>query len=132
RKIDFTNTVIIMTSNIGADKLQKEAELGFHAIDRNDLNNLDNLHSINKSKVYDELKKLMRPELLNRIDKSIVFRALTKKDVLQILDLQIDELRQRLIKHGIDLKLSKSAKNHLLEEGYDSHNGVRPLRRLIA
>ncbi len=132
RKIDFTNTVVIMTSNIGAEKLQKEAELGFHAIDRSDMNNLDSLHSINKSKVFDELKKMMRPELLNRIDKTIVFRALTKKDVLRILDLQIDELRQRLIKHGIDLQLSRSAKNHLLEEGYDSHNGVRPLRRLIA
>ena len=131
RKIDFTNTIVIMTSNIGADKLQKEASLGFHATNSGDLKNLDVLHADNKSKVQEELKKMMRPELLNRIDKTIVFRALTKKDVLRILDLQIDELRQRLVKQGLGLELTKSAKEHLLEQGYDSKNGVRPLRRLL-
>jgi ATP-dependent Clp protease ATP-binding subunit ClpA len=75
---------------------------------------------------------MMRPELLNRIDKTIVFRALTKRDVLKILDLQIDELRQRLVKHGLGLQLTSSAKQYLLEHGYDAHNGVRPMRRLIA
>ncbi len=132
RKIDFTNTIVIMTSNIGADKLQKEVELGFHANTRHDMSDLDALHAANKSKVHDELKKMMRPELLNRIDKTIVFRALTQKDILRILDLQIDELRQRLVRHGIDIVLSPAAKRLLLEQGYDAHNGVRPLRRLIA
>ncbi len=132
RKIDFSNTIIIMTSNIGAEKLQKEANLGFHASGSDDLKDLDTLHNANKSKVHDELKKMMRPELLNRIDKTIVFRALTKKDVLKILDLQIDELRQRLVKHGLGLQLTAAAKQHLLEHGYDAHNGVRPMRRLIA
>jgi ATP-dependent Clp protease ATP-binding subunit ClpC len=131
RKIDFTNTIIIMTSNIGAEKLQKEASLGFHASDASDLKDLDALHAQNKTKVLDELKKTMRPEFLNRIDKTIVFRALTKKDVLRILDLQVDELRQRLVKSGIGLELTPAAKQHLLEQGYDSHNGVRPLRRLL-
>lgn len=132
RKIDFTNTIIIMTSNIGADKLQKEADLGFHATQRRDMDDLDALHETNKGKVHEQLKKMMRPELLNRIDKIIVFRALTKKNVTRILDLQIDELRQRLIKHGIDISLSPAAKRLLLEQGYDPLNGVRPLRRLIA
>lgn len=132
RKIDFTNTIIIMTSNIGAEKLQKEANLGFHATAAGDLKDLDNLHAANKSKVQDELKKIMRPELLNRIDKTIVFRALTRKDVLRILDLQIDELRQRLVKHGLGLQVTPAAKQHLLEHGYDPHNGVRPMRRLLA
>lgn len=132
RRIDFTNTIIIMTSNIGADKLQKEADLGFHADNRGDLSDLDALHDRNKSKVMDELKKMTRPEFLNRIDKVIVFRALTRKNVLKILDLQIDELRDRLVKHGIDLQLTPAAKNHLLEQGYDPTNGVRPMRRLIA
>lgn len=132
RKIDFTNTIIIMTSNLGADKLQKEANLGFHAIDPDELKDLDNLHAKNKDKVHDELKKLMRPELLNRIDKTIVFRALTKQDVIKILDLQIDELRKRLVKHGLGLELTKAAKLYLLDHGYDPHNGVRPMRRLIA
>ncbi len=131
RKIDFTNTIIIMTSNLGADKLQKEANLGFHATDRDDFKDLDVLHARNSDKVRDELKKMMRPELLNRIDKVIVFRALTKKDVLRILDLQLDELRERLVKHGLTLQVSSLAKQHLLDKGYDAHNGVRPLRRLI-
>jgi ATP-dependent Clp protease ATP-binding subunit ClpC len=131
RKIDFTNTIVIMTSNIGADKLQKEANLGFQAEDRSELQNLDKLHASNKHKVLDELKKTMRPELLNRIDKQIVFRALTKKDVMKILNLQLKELQQRLVKHGLGLKLDAKAKNELLEKGYDAKNGVRPLRRVI-
>ena len=131
RKIDFTNTVIIMTSNIGADKLQKEASFGFGASGKSDLNSLDELHESNKSKVMDELKKMMRPELLNRIDKTIVFRALTKKDALRILDLQIADLADRLVKKGVSLKVSTTAKQHLLEQGYDALNGARPMRRLL-
>ena len=131
RAIDFTNTIIIMTSNVGADKLQKEASLGFQATTNKDEADLDELHTKNKDKVHDELKKMMRPELLNRIDKIVVFRALTKKDALRILDLQIDELRQRLVKHGLGLVVSQGAKQHLLEVGYDAKNGVRPMRRLI-
>jgi len=131
RKIDFTNTVVIMTSNIGAEKLQKEANLGFHATDRNALNDLDALHDANKGKVLDDLKKTMRPEFLNRIDKIIVFRSLTKKDIYRIIDLQIGELSKRLQKHGIGIQLSSGAKQFLLEKGYDAHNGVRPMRRLI-
>lgn len=131
RKVDFTNTIIIMTSNIGADKLQKEAEFGFHAVAANELKDLDSLHATNKSKVHEELKKMMRPELLNRIDKTIVFRALTQKDVLRILDLQLGELKDRLVKHGVGLQVNAAAKKALLREGYDAHNGVRPLRRLI-
>ncbi len=131
RKIDFTNTIVIMTSNLGAQKLQKEASFGFQATNASELKDLDALHARNKSKVQDELKKLMRPELLNRIDKTIVFRALTKKDALRILDLQIEELRQRLVKHGLGLEVTQAAKQQLLDEGYDALNGVRPLRRLL-
>ncbi|MEX1995703.1 MAG: AAA family ATPase, partial [Candidatus Saccharimonadales bacterium] len=131
RKIDFTNTIVIMTSNIGAEKLQKEASFGFGAIDPADLDNLDALHIANKGKVLEDLKKTMRPELLNRIDKIIVFRALTRKDALKILEIQLDDLRNRLVKKGIGLQVSKPAKEYLLEQGYDSHNGARPMRRLI-
>ena len=131
RKIDFTNTIVIMTSNVGANKLQKEASLGFHATNNSDLKDLDALHATNKSHVQDELKKMLRPELLNRIDKVIVFRALTKKDILHIVDLQIDELKNRLQRKGLSLTLNSGAKQYLLEHGYDAHNGVRPLRRLI-
>lgn len=131
RRIDFTNTIVIMTSNIGADKLQKEASLGFQATKASDLKDLDALHERNESRVRDELKKIMRPELLNRIDKTIVFRALTKQDIFKIVDLQIDELRQRLQRKGLGVQLNNKAKQYLLEHGYDAHNGVRPLRRLI-
>jgi ATP-dependent Clp protease ATP-binding subunit ClpC len=131
RRIDFTNTIVIMTSNVGADKLQKEANLGFQATKTSDLKNLDQLHETNKSKVQDELKKMLRPELLNRIDKVIVFRALTQKDIFRIIDLQINELRQRLQRKGLSVELSTGAKQYLLDHGYDAKNGVRPLRRLI-
>jgi ATP-dependent Clp protease ATP-binding subunit ClpC len=131
RKIDFTNTIVIMTSNIGAEKLQKEASFGFSAIKSADFDNLDELHEANKSKVLEELKKMMRPELLNRIDKTIVFRALTKKDALKILDLQLEDLRSRLIKKGIGLQVSPKAKLYLMERGYDAMNGARPMRRLL-
>ena len=131
RKIDFTNTIVIMTSNIGAEKLQKEASFGFSAIKSADFDNLDELHETNKTKVLDELKKMMRPELLNRIDKTIVFRALTRKDALRILDIQLDDLRTRLLKKGIGLQVSPKAKEYLIEQGYDALNGARPMRRLL-
>ena len=131
RRIDFTNTIVIMTSNIGAQKLQKEASFGFHATSSRDLKDLDSLHEANKSLVLDELKKLMRPELLNRIDKTIVFRALSQKDIYKIIDLQIDELKTRLRRKGLSVQLSTAAKQYLVQKGYDAHNGVRPLRRLI-
>ncbi|MFO0781716.1 MAG: ATP-dependent Clp protease ATP-binding subunit [Candidatus Saccharimonadales bacterium] len=131
RKIDFTNTIVIMTSNIGAEKLQKEASFGFQATGKDELKDLEQLHEANKSKVEDELKKMMRPELLNRIDKTIVFHALTKKNIYKIIDLQIDELKDRLQRKGISVQLSTPAKQYLLEHGYDAKNGVRPLRRLI-
>ncbi|HVX24045.1 MAG TPA: ATP-dependent Clp protease ATP-binding subunit [Candidatus Saccharimonadales bacterium] len=131
RRIDFTNTIVIMTSNIGAEKLQKEANLGFHATKNSELKDLDALHETNQARVQEELKKMLRPELLNRIDKVIVFRALTKKDIYRIIDLQIDELKARVQRKGLSVQLTTAAKQYLLEEGYDAKNGVRPLRRLI-
>lgn len=131
RRIDFTNTIVIMTSNIGAERLQKEASFGFRAVRPTDFDDLDAMHDANKDNVLDRLKKEMRPELLNRIDKIVVFRGLTKKDIYRIIDLQIDELKSRLQKQGIGVQLTKSAKEYLLQHGYDAKNGVRPLRRLI-
>ena len=131
RKVDFSNTVIIMTSNIGAHLLQKEASLGFSASQGTHEKDMDTLHEQNVGKVKDELKKHMRPELINRIDKIIVFRALTKADVKKIIDVQLTELSSRLQRKKIGIVLSPAAKNWLLEKGYDAHNGVRPMRRLI-
>ena len=131
RKINFTNTIIIMTSNIGAEKMQKEAGFGFRAEDKEALKDLDVLHEKTQDEVKAELRKMMRPELLNRIDKVIVFRALTKKDATEIVDLLIDELRQRLVRKGVGIELSSTAKQYIVDKGYDDKNGARPLRRLI-
>jgi len=131
RKIDFSNTIVIMTSNIGAEKMQKEATLGFRADDGKGKKDLDAVHERTKVEVKAELKKLMRPELINRIDKVVVFRALTKTDAVKIVDLLIKELQNRLVRKGVGVELTAGAKNYLVEKGYDDKNGARPLRRLI-
>jgi ATP-dependent Clp protease ATP-binding subunit ClpC len=131
RAIDFSNTIVIMTSNIGAEKLQKEAQLGFQVKTKKDQSDLDSLHDRNKSAVLDALKKTMRPELINRIDNMIVFRALTRPEIVRILDLQIADLERRLIPQGLGLRVLPAAKKYLADAGYDAKNGVRPLRRLI-
>ena len=129
RKVSFRNTIIMLTSNIGAKLLQKEVQLGFASTQSTQ--NVDALHAQNSAKVKEELKKHMRPELINRIDKVIVFRALNKKNVKKIIDVQINELARRLQRQKIGIKLTTAAKNWLLEKGYDVHNGVRPMRRTI-
>lgn len=131
RKVDFTNTVVIMTSNIGADLLQKEASLGFSVNTEEDRENLNDLHDKNSKAILGRLKKTLRPELLNRFDKAIVFKSLDKKTARKILKLQIAELYDRLADQGIGLNVTNAASNHLLEKGYDKLNGVRPLRRII-
>lgn len=131
RAIDFSNTIVIMTSNIGAEKLQKESQLGFSVKSAKDKQNLDELHETNKENVLESLRKMMRPELINRIDKTVVFRALTKAEIAEILELQLEELSKRLIRHGLALKVNTAAKKSLIEKGYDPQNGVRPMRRLL-
>lgn len=131
RAIDFSNTIVIMTSNIGAEKLQKESQFGFSVTTAKDRENLEQLHVQNRENVLESLKKMMRPELLNRIDKTIVFRALTKTEIARILDLQLDELGGRLLRQGLALKVNNAARKHLVSLGYDVQNGVRPMRRLL-
>lgn len=131
RAIDFSNTIVVMTSNIGAEKLQKEAQIGFLATTKKEKSDLSDLHERNKEKVMESLNSMMRPELLNRIDKTIVFRALTKDEIKHILELQLGELSKRLLRQGLGLKLNPAAKRFLVEKGYDVQNGVRPMRRLL-
>ena len=132
RSVDFTNTVIIMTGNVGAEQLQRESVLGFRAETKTEVDNLDEMHEDNKERVMDELKHVMRPELINRIDKVVVFRALTNKEATKVLDLQLEELNQRLIsEHELSLKLSSAARRALLKKGYSATSGVRTLRRAI-
>lgn len=131
RKIDFTNTIIILTSNLGAEKMQKEAAIGFRANSNMELGELSSMHQQNREAATEELKHLMRPELINRLDKIIVFKALTKQEATKILDLQLAELGKRLERKGIGVSVQTAAKKILLEKGYDAANGVRPLRRII-
>jgi ATP-dependent Clp protease ATP-binding subunit ClpC len=132
RTVDFTNTVIIMTGNIGAEQLQKESSLGFKAATKSEIENLEEMHEDNKDRVMDELKHAMRPELINRIDKVIIFRALTNSEAKQVLDLQLTELNIRLQEqHNLALVIKPQAKNLLLEKGYNAQSGVRTLRRAI-
>lgn len=132
RTVDFTNAVIIMTGNVGAEQLQRESTLGFKVETKSEMEDLEDLHESNKAKVMDELKQVMRPELINRIDKVIVFRALTNKEAMKVLDLQIAQLNERLKKeHGITVSVATSAKKLLLKEGYKAKSGVRTLRRAI-
>lgn len=131
RQIDFSNTIVIMTSNIGAEKLQKEARLGFEIKDKKTRDELQDLHERNKSDVLESLRKTMRPELLNRIDNIVVFRSLSRQQILNIVDIQLGDLERRLNLAGIGLRVTLSAKKYLAEHGYDPKNGVRPLRRLF-
>jgi ATP-dependent Clp protease ATP-binding subunit ClpC len=131
RSIDFTNTIVILTSNLGAEKMQREANLGFRVATKQDRDKLEDLHEQNRDAAMAELKRMMRPELINRLDNIIVFKALTKPEVKTILELELSKLTKRLHRQGVGIHLNGAAKGVLLEKGYDPQNGVRPLRRVI-
>jgi ATP-dependent Clp protease ATP-binding subunit ClpC len=131
RKVDFSNTIIILTSNLGAEVMYRESELGFEVTSAQDRDELNTMHEHNVSAANKALEGMMRPELINRFDKVVVFRALTKKEVTKILDIQLTELTTRLQRKGIGLTVTSSAKKLLIEKGYDAKRGVRPLRRVI-
>ena len=131
RRVDFTNTVIIMTSNIGAKRMYQEAVLGFKKQKDKNKSSLENFHEETKEKVLEDLKDTMRPEFINRIDKIVVFKALSRADVKKILQLRIEDLSRRLVERGLGISLTNTAQNQLIEAGYDPQMGVRPLRRAI-
>ncbi len=130
-KIKFNNTIVILTSNLGSEEMYRESELGFTAHTARDKRALAEEYEENKAYAMKALKKVMRPELINRLDKISVFHALTRKDVEKIFDNLIDELRQRLAVKGIGVEIEPRAKAWLIDKGYDAKNGARPLRRVI-
>ena len=130
-KVDFSNTIVILTSNLGADRMMKESSLGFHAASVSDKKKLDELHDENAIATKEALSKIMRPELVNRFDSIVTFRALTRSEIGKIFDNLIDELQDRLIHKGIHLVIKPAAKKLLIDEGYDEKFGARPLRRAI-
>ncbi|MDX6508453.1 MAG: ATP-dependent Clp protease ATP-binding subunit ClpC, partial [Gaiellaceae bacterium] len=126
RKVDFRNCIVIMTSNIGAAQISKNQGLGFSIGDEQGLS-YDDM----KSRVMGELKKVFRPELLNRIDETMVFHKLTKQEIIPIVDIQMKRVREQMAVHQVSIELTDEAKELLVEKGYDPAMGARPLRRAI-
>ncbi len=126
RKIDFRNTIIIMTSNVGAELIKKQSIMGFGAIgtDKHDFNSM-------KEKIEEQAKKHFKPEFLNRLDDLIVFHMLEKEDLVHIVDLEISKVLKRVRDKKIEVELDQTAKELLIAEGYDPAYGARPMRRAV-
>jgi ATP-dependent Clp protease ATP-binding subunit ClpC len=125
RTVDFRNTVLIMTSNVGASYMKQTGPLGFTQP------TVDDSYKAMKERVLEALKKSFRPEFLNRIDETIVFHSLEKEHIKEIVGLMLKELGNRLKENDIDLEVKEEAKEILVKEGFDPTYGARPLRRAI-
>ncbi len=130
RKVDFRNSIIIMTSNLGSDLIKRETSLGF-AAKASEAQTDDSAYERMKDKVMDEVKRFFRPEFLNRIDSTVVFHQLRRDEILEIVDLMMNQVRTELDEKEISLEITEAAKAHLGEKGFDPVLGARPLRRLI-
>mgnify|MGYP000915414280 CR=1 FL=1 len=126
RKIDFRNTIIILTTNVGADVIKRQVSLGFGAMGGGDEN-----YGTMKDKILERAKEAFKPEFLNRLDEKIVFHVLDRDNLIKIVDLEIDTVLKRLAAKNIHLKLDKKAKDFLIEQGYDPNYGARPMRRAV-
>ena len=125
RVINFRNTVILLTSNVGAETIKKQSTLGFSPISD------ESTYEKMREKIMDEAKRHFRPEFLNRLDDIIVFRSLTKPDLIKILDLEVLKVMERLKAKKLKLNLTEQAKDFLVEKGYDPTYGARPMRRSV-
>ena len=130
RRVDFRNSIIVMTSNLGSDLIKRDTSLGFAV--KSDNAQTDNMaYERMKDKVMEEVKRFFRPEFLNRLDATIVFHALSREEIHQIVDLMMNMVRSELKDKDIDIELTEAAREHLAEKGFDPVLGARPLRRLI-
>ena len=125
RIVNFRNTIILMTSNVGSDTIKKQSTLGFSPITD------ESSYEKARERILDEAKKTFRPEFLNRLDDLIVFRSFTKPDLIQILSLEVEKVLERLRKKNLKLELDEKAKDFLVEKGYDPQYGARPMRRAV-
>jgi len=130
RKVDFRNAIIVMTSNVGAEMIKRQSSMGFSLKSDEDLEEQQAYDEMRK-KLMDSLRRVFRPEFVNRVDNVIVFRALSKDDITQIVELELDKVSQRLEEHDISLTATQEALDKLAELGYDPDFGARPLRRVI-
>jgi len=125
RKIDFRNTIVIMTSNLGADLIKKSTEIGFGAME----GSLDYAHI--KEKIEAAVKKHFKPEFLNRLNDMVIFQPLTKEQLLKVIGLEVGKLQSRLTKREVFIELDDKAKEFLVDKGFQPEMGARPLRRTI-
>jgi ATP-dependent Clp protease ATP-binding subunit ClpC len=127
RVVNFKNTIIIMTSNVGASRIESSGTLGFTAAENEEKDRYEKL----KDTVMDEMKKAFRPEFLNRIDDIIVFAHLTKTEIREIVDIMLKDLVKRIKDQELALEVSDEVKDYLADKGYSQTYGARPLRRVI-
>ncbi len=130
RRVDFRNAIVVMTSNVGADTIKKGNNLGFN-MPKNEEVDLKQQYDDMKKNVNEQLRRVFRPEFINRVDATIFFRALTRDEIKQIVELELNKVRARLVEHAITLEVTEEAREWLAEKGYDPEFGARPLRRLI-
>ncbi|MGH3139587.1 MAG: AAA family ATPase, partial [Gaiellales bacterium] len=127
RQVDFKNTIVIMTSNIGASQINKNTSIGFTLEETE----TGVSHEDMKNKIMGELRKVFRPELLNRIDEVIVFQKLTRDEIKLIVDQLMKRVREQLKVHEVSIELTDASKEFMVDKGYDPTMGARPLRRAI-
>ena len=130
RKVDFRNTIIIQTSNVGSDLIRKDSRFGFNTA-TDDAKTAEQMYERMKDKVTEEMKRVFRPEFLNRIDQSVVFHALQEEHIREIVDLELKDVRDNLREKEIALEVGKALLDYLGEKGFDPVFGARPLRRVI-
>ena len=130
RKVDFRNSIIVMTSNLGSDLITRETGIGF-SIKTDEVKQERIGYERMKDKVLEEVKRFFRPEFLNRVDATVVFHALSREHIHSIVDLMVDMVRAELADHKVSLEISEAVRDFLAEKGYDPVFGARPLRRLI-
>jgi ATP-dependent Clp protease ATP-binding subunit ClpC len=130
RRVDFRNTIVIMTSNVGTEAIRKDSRLGFTLASDQDKERSDAYERM-KDKVLGELKNIFRPEFLNRIDASVAFHQLEKEQIREIVDLMLNRVRTELVEQEMTLEVTVGAKDFLVEKGFDQQFGARPLRRAI-
>ncbi len=130
RKVDFRNTIIIMTSNVGSDLIKRDSSLGF-SITHDEAQTHEDRYKRMKDKVLSELKNVFKPEFLNRVDSTVVFHALTPEHIRRIVDLELSQVERRLALRAVTFDVTNAAKDWLGTKGYDQVFGARPLRRVI-
>jgi ATP-dependent Clp protease ATP-binding subunit ClpC len=130
RKVDFRNAIVVMTSNVGAELIKRQTSLGF-AIEQDDEIEERLAYDEMRKKLLGALKKVFRPEFLNRVDAVITFHALSREQIAEIVELELAKVSERLVEHEISLRASEEGRMLLVELGYDPEMGARPLRRVI-